>query len=150
VLQVAVLGGARCLVSDIKKIPPEAIKVSCNHHAALMLDCDWIVSIEHPRYIMPHLKYIDLPFGDTKGLKVVGYTGTVAVDFAIKRLKADKVYIGGMDLYATDYYWSEEPPKGDKRPISERIDFWKHYRDSLGELAKRVFPISGPLLEVFI
>jgi hypothetical protein len=148
-MQAIVCGGAKSLVSDIKKVPKDCIKISANHHAANMLACDYIVSVEQKRIMAPLLKWMDGEIVSTKGLKVVGYSGTAAVDFALKRLKCDTVYIAGMDLYTTDYYHSESKPVGVKRPYSERVSFWEHYRDSLGELKKCVIPISGPLIQIW-
>ena len=115
-----------------------------------MLDCDYIVTIENKAWLKKnYLKLIDVEIVDTKGLKIIGYGGTAGVSFAIQRLQADKVYIAGMDLYQTDYYYTETKPKGVKRPLEERLKFWELYRDSLKQDARKVIPISGPLVELW-
>jgi len=144
-----VCGGACSLVSDIKKVPTDAVKISCNHHAAQMLDCEWIVSNAHYEYIKKHTGYMDIKWADTKGLKNIGYVGTTGVSFALFKLNADIVYIAGMDLYKTDYYWKETKPQGVKRPYKERVEFWELYKKSIGKHAARVKPISGPLVEIW-
>lgn len=149
-MQAVVCGGAFSLISDIKKVPRETIKISINHHATYMLDCDYIITIENKAWLKKNnLKFIDLPMPDVKGLNIIGYGGTAGVSFALHRLQSDQVYIAGMDLYQTDYYYTETKPKGIKRPISERVKFWEIYRDSLKQDAKRVIPLSGPLVEIW-
>lgn len=149
-MQAVVCGGAFSLISDIKKCPPDAVKISVNHHATYMLDCDYIVTIENKAWLKKnYLKFIDIPMVDTKGLKVIGYGGTAGISFALHRLQADQVFVAGMDLYKTDYYYTETAPKGVKRPLNDRIAFWEHYRDSLKQDAKRVIPLSGPLVEIW-
>ena len=114
-----------------------------------MLDCDFIVTIEDKGWLKKKfLKYIDTPIVETKGLYIIGYGGTAGVSFALQSLKADKVYIAGMDLYRTDYYYSEGTPKGVRRPYDERVILWKHYKKHLGIDANRVIPLSGPLVDI--
>jgi hypothetical protein len=115
-----------------------------------MLDCDYIVTIENKAWLKKnYLKFIDVEMVDTKGLKIIGYGGTAGVSFALQTLKSDQVYIAGMDLYQTDYYYTETKPKGVKRPIEDRLKFWEIYRDSLKQDARKVIPISGPLVELW-
>jgi hypothetical protein len=114
-----------------------------------MLDCDMMISIEEPRYILPHVKHMQLPIGITRGLKCCGYTGTIAVDYALKKLKAERVLIAGMDLYQSDYFWYEGKPRGDRRTLAEQVELWTHFKNYLDE-PWRVVPLSGPLVNVFL
>ena len=149
-MQAVVCGGAFSLISDIKKVPREAVKISVNHHAAYMLDCDYIVTIENKVWLKKnYLKFIDIPFIETKGLRIIGYGGTAGISWAIHKLQADQVFIAGMDLYQTDYYYTESKPVGVKRPFEERMKLWDQYKHSLGKHAKKVIPLSGPLVEIW-
>ena len=115
-----------------------------------MLDCNYIITIENKGWLKKnYLKGIDIPFAETDGLPIIGYGGTAGISYALFRLQADQVYIAGMDLYQTDYYYSEEAPKGVRKPMSERLILWKNYKKLIGKAAERVIPISGPLAELW-
>jgi hypothetical protein len=142
---VTVCGGAYSLISDIKKCPPNSVKVSANHHAAQMLDCEYIV------YFHDIVKDICAHMGSTLidvkhyNIKVHGYVGTSAVLFALEELKADLVYLAGFDLYNSMYCHEYNGRLGGGRhPRSVHLNIWKDFLRLIDKSKLR--PVSGPLV----
>lgn len=43
---IAVLGAGMSLPEDIKHLPKDCIKISCNHHAMMIIDCDYMAFLD--------------------------------------------------------------------------------------------------------
>lgn len=43
---IAVLGGAPCLPNDLAQLPKDCLKISCNHHAFKITDCDYMAFLD--------------------------------------------------------------------------------------------------------
>ena len=147
---VIVCGGAFSLISDIKKAP-KGILISTNHHAAQMLDCDYICTLHPENKILSWLiRYFDIENIETRGLKKVGYTGMIGISFAIQKLNADRIYLAGYDLYTGPYCHEQILfSKGKSRhPFHVHEEHWKAYFRLLGEDVHRIIPLSGPLIDI--
>lgn len=145
-MQATVCGGALSLISDIKKASKDSIKISCNYHAALMLDCDYLIYIDHLRLNQKHTKYMDIEYISGEGLKTMGFCGTAGISLALQ-LQADQIYLAGIDLYQTGYYY--EPGFRPRKSFDEQIILWKAFKNLIGKDAEKVIPLSGPLVDVW-
>jgi hypothetical protein len=158
-LEVVVCGGGPDLLSDLKACPPNAVKISCNHHAVqVRVKCEYCI-YTHKDIVEQKLDeygykgervYIR---DESRPVRMFGYIGTAGVWFALNNLKADRVYIAGCDLYSQlqhkgMYCHSYESGKkgNETRGLNNQLKWWKMLLENID--VKRLRPVSGPLVSV--
>jgi len=152
-VNVIILGGARTLISDIKKCPTDTVKISVNHHGVNAFECDYMVYFHD--VALELIKYSDVELIDikTNRYKMFSYASTSAITFALYELEANKVYLAGFDLYQSTYFHSssydqDQRPTGYRYPMNKHIQVWDEYLRALGDFKYKLVPISGPLVEL--
>lgn len=153
-IEVIVCGGGPSLFEDLKQCPKDAIKISCNHHAAQVINCEY--TLYWHKFVEDEIEGIKterIYAKNYKGkkIRIFGYTGTAAINFALDELKADKVYITGIDLYTgeTKYFHGDGPRTGNHwKGLKYQLVWWNHLLNHIGDNVNKLHPISGPLIEL--
>ena len=154
-MNVIVCGGGETLLDDLKQCP-EGIKISCNYHALHAgIECEYTVytakAIVEPLLDGYKTHKVCVNGYEGKKIRMFGYVGTAAVMFAIQWLKADRVYIAGVDLYTgkQKYCHPHEGKSGNEaRGLANQKAWWNQCLKYLGDDINKLHPISGPLVEM--
>lgn len=162
---IAVLGGGPSLPADLKKVPPGAFLISCNHHAFefttphlwVYWPCPPIIKFRaHLEAHGPRVPGLSMnaaaefAYPDDRNFWHSGATGRIAT-WAACLLGGDPVLLCGMDLYQGAEIYpgvSSETAVAPGVSIDDHLDKWEcaHWRC---EHPERIRAVSGPLVEVF-
>ena len=160
----AVLGGGPSLPGDLERLPPHTVLFGVNHHAAQVVDCDYLVfndAVTADRVAslpglkvspLAHLSDIDLAGAWTGGL--ISTSSVTAAWFAL-HLGCAPVILCGMDCRQGDRNYFYQPPGAGFPGMSPgHLDLEKQlatWRTCLERCPHphRLRAASGPLAGVF-
>jgi hypothetical protein len=161
---IAVLGGGPSLPSDLLVIPEKSIKISVNHHATKITDCNYMVFLDDPyifQDMMPAVhqyagrrfsrmdKYSD--FERDCRIWSEGNSSTLACWFAC-HLGGNPVLLCGMDCYQGEAYFYErtghDASKELRKDVQHHIRPWLNAKIGCSN-PENIKAVSGPLITLF-
>ena len=158
---VALLGGGPSLVDELDLVPPAALRISLNHHAARYAPCRLALfaepaaaAIEEAREtgaeILSTLEH-ETDYSLDGRLDRMGSTAFLGLELGIL-LGAGRLILAGHDLYARGrpYWYSEafeRPPNN--LGLAVQLRGWHAAAACRGWLGRPIVAAGGPLVELF-
>jgi hypothetical protein len=150
---IAVLGGGPTLLSDLKRVPFDAILIGVNQHALLM-NLDYVHYLDEE--VFDVVKHSDAPLCTHHREQAHIFTGIIptfdlsgpSACWMADYLGADRIILAGMDNYSAGRrYWHSKPAERSE-PSLTGLAPWAKCRDYM-ERPGVVYATSGPLMKVF-
>lgn len=164
---IAVLGGGPNLISDLKLLPKEIIKISVNSHAQKFIDCEYLTFLDDPEKLPSLLnilywykgvkvtpgneqKYSDVLFINFE-YPLFYLTSTFATWFA-GYLGGSPIILCGMDLFQNKYqshYGAEIGVEYGNIDLMTLDDHKKPWLKQEYINKDNIYVCSGPLIGIF-